>query len=104
VLAAKALAEEPRFKSPAEAKRQVNCAIESVAKRLGNTKAICRKSYIHPAILGAYLDGATIAKCRSRAATALAKGSLSSEEVAVVRMIESALKEARTGRPAKRAA
>ena len=31
-----------------EAKRNIVQAIESVAKRLGNTKAVCRKCYIHP--------------------------------------------------------
>ena len=39
------------------AKRQVNQAIDQTAERLGNTRAVCRKSYIHPAILDAYLDG-----------------------------------------------
>lgn len=104
VLAAKALAEEPTFKSPTEAKRKVNRAIESVAQRLGNTKAICRKSYIHPAILRAYMDGATIAKSRARAGGSFAKAFLGSEEIAVVRLIEGALKETRTSRAAKRAA
>ena len=33
-------------------------AIESVAKRLGNTKAVCRKCYIHPAVIDTYLEGA----------------------------------------------
>jgi DNA topoisomerase I len=33
-------------------------AIEAVAQRLGNTVAVCRKSYIHPAIPAAFLDGA----------------------------------------------
>ena len=60
VLAAKALAEVATFESTAEAKRNIVKAIESVAKRLGNTKAVCRKCYIHPAILDAYMDGATI--------------------------------------------
>jgi DNA topoisomerase-1 len=32
-------------------------AIEHVAKQLGNTKAVCRKCYIHPAVIDAYLDG-----------------------------------------------
>ena len=36
-------------------------AIESVAKRLGNTKSVCRKCYIHPAILDAYMDGRPMA-------------------------------------------
>jgi DNA topoisomerase I len=32
-------------------------AIEHVARQLGNTKAVCRKCYIHPAVINAYLDG-----------------------------------------------
>jgi DNA topoisomerase-1 len=32
-------------------------AIKQVAKRLGNTPAVCRKCYIHPAVLDGYLDG-----------------------------------------------
>ncbi len=56
VLAAQALNEFKEFDSEAEAKRNVSEAIEKVAARLGNTKAICRKCYIHPAILECYLD------------------------------------------------
>ena len=67
VLAAQALAAGGRFSSNAEAKRNVVRAIESVAKRLGNTKAVCRKCYIHPAILDAYMDGATIRTIQARA-------------------------------------
>ena len=44
-----------------EAKRNVVQAIASVAKRLGNTKSVCRKCYIHPAILAAYMDGKPMA-------------------------------------------
>jgi DNA topoisomerase-1 len=32
-------------------------AIEHVARQLGNTKAVCRKCYIHPAVIDAYVDG-----------------------------------------------
>jgi len=41
---------------PPTKKAQV-AAIKAVAKRLGNTPAICRKCYIHPAVLEGYLDG-----------------------------------------------
>jgi DNA topoisomerase I len=34
------------------------CAPRSSAPRLGNTPTVCRKCYIHPAILKAYRDGA----------------------------------------------
>jgi DNA topoisomerase-1 len=54
VLAAQALSRLARFKSQSEAKRNVVQAIAGVAKRLGNTKSVCRKCYIHPAILAAY--------------------------------------------------
>ena len=56
VLAAKVLQEFKEFDSQAAAKRNVVLAIEHVAARLGNTKAICRKCYIHPAVIDAYLD------------------------------------------------
>jgi DNA topoisomerase I len=57
VLAALALAEFKKYDSHAEAKRNVVAAIEKVAKQLGNTPAICRKSYVHPEILSAYMSG-----------------------------------------------
>ncbi len=57
VLAAKALQEFECCDSKAQAKRNIVRAIESVAKRLGNTKAVCKKCYVHPALLHAYLDG-----------------------------------------------
>jgi DNA topoisomerase-1 len=94
VLAAKALAEVAAFKSTAEAKRNIVRAIESVAKRLGNTKAVCRKCYIHPAILDAYMDGATVATIRARAGKLARTGAgLSAEEVAVVGILERRLKK-----------
>jgi DNA topoisomerase-1 len=94
VLAAQALAAVASFKSGTEAKRNVVKAIESVAKRLGNTKAVCRKCYIHPAILDAYMDGATIETIKARAVKlARSRAALSREESAVVRMLEQRLKK-----------
>ncbi|MDB5033274.1 MAG: topoisomerase [Chlorobi bacterium] len=43
--------------SEAEKKRNILRAVEAASDRLGNTPAICRKCYIHPAVLDAYLDG-----------------------------------------------
>ena len=57
VLAALALAEFKKYDSQAEAKRNVVAAIEKVAKQLGNTPAICRKSYVHPEVLTSYMSG-----------------------------------------------
>lgn len=43
--------------SPTWAKRNINEMIARVAERLGNTPAVCRRSYIHPVVIDAYLDG-----------------------------------------------
>lgn len=48
------------FDSITEARRNVVSVVESVARRLGNTKAVSRKCYIHPAVLDAYLDGSMV--------------------------------------------
>ena len=57
VLCAQALTDVGPTEKKTVAKRQVNQAIDQTAARLGNTRAVCRKSYIHPAILEAYLEG-----------------------------------------------
>jgi DNA topoisomerase I len=57
LLAARALGGAGAFESRAHGIRNVNAAIESVAKLLGNTKAVCRKCYVHPAVIDAYLEG-----------------------------------------------
>lgn len=57
VLASVALKEFEGFKSEREAKRNVVQAIAIVAERLGNTPAVCRKCYIHPAVLECYMRG-----------------------------------------------
>ncbi len=56
-----------------------------MAKRLGNTPAICRKCYIHPAIFEGYLDGTLADGLRAHAEAMLsdAHSGLSAEEVAV---------------------
>jgi DNA topoisomerase I len=39
------------------ARRQVVAAMRDVANRLGNTPTVVRQSYVHPAVLDAFLDG-----------------------------------------------
>jgi len=60
VLCSLALREFDTCLSEAQAKKNVVAAVKQVAARLGNTPSVCRKSYIHPAILNAYLDGAVL--------------------------------------------
>lgn len=57
VMAAAALRHVTGFESLAEAQRNVVQAIDSVARRLGNTRAVARRSYVHPHIVQSYLDG-----------------------------------------------
>jgi DNA topoisomerase-1 len=57
VLAATALREFEQADSMARAKKNVVQAIEAVAGVLGNTPAVCRKAYIHPAIIECYMGG-----------------------------------------------
>jgi DNA topoisomerase-1 len=60
VLAALALHEVPSFRSRTEARRHLVTAVRSVAQQLGNTPAICRKSYVHPGVIEAYLQGRVV--------------------------------------------
>jgi DNA topoisomerase I len=59
MLAAKELCAMGPAKSQKEAQRNMNKAIDAVAKRLGNTRAVCRKYYVHPGLVLAYLKGLT---------------------------------------------
>jgi DNA topoisomerase-1 len=94
VLAARALQEFQSFDSQAQAKRNVVRAIESVARRLGNTRAVCRKCYVHPAVVEAYLDGSLLRTLRGRVEAEI-KGSLRElrpEEAAVLAFLQERLK------------
>lgn len=57
VLAMITLREFGPFNSEVQVKKNIVRAIEVVAERLGNTPAICRKCYVHPALINHYLDG-----------------------------------------------
>ena len=68
VLAATALANLAGFTTKAQAKKNIVRAVESVAHKLGNTKAVCRKCYVHPAVFEGYLDGTLVASLNGPAA------------------------------------
>jgi len=57
VLAYRALRDLQPAGSEAGARRNVVAAIREAAGQLGNTPAVARASYVHPAVLEAYLDG-----------------------------------------------
>ena len=85
VLMAKELAGHAPPASETAAKRTINAAVERVAQRLGNTRAVCRRCYVHPAVLDAYRDGtlATIMRRRDRGPRA----GLRTHEVALLRVL-----------------
>jgi len=57
MLAAEALLKMDDFTSESQAKKLVVQAVEEVSSQLGNTKAVCRKCYIHPIIIERFLEG-----------------------------------------------
>ena len=52
--------------TPTDEKRSVTAVMRRVAQQLGNTPAVCRASYVSPAVVDQYLDGRTIADFRPR--------------------------------------
>ncbi len=67
-------------------RKRVVRVVEEVAKQLGNTKAVCRKCYIHPAVIDAYLDGAMGKSGAGRTARAI--GKLTQAEAAVLALLQ----------------
>ncbi|MEH6564001.1 MAG: DNA topoisomerase IB [Halopseudomonas sp.] len=78
-----AVLRELQWQPESEAKRHVVAMVKEVAKQLGNTPAVCRKCYIHPAVLEHFNLGelARLPKPRVR------KG-LKAEEVALAMFLE----------------
>lgn len=93
VLAAIALGKMEEVDSQAVAKKNVVTAIEAVARLLGNTVAICRKCYIHPAIPTSYLAGTLARNLRLKADTEIARHlhELKPEEAAVITLLRQEL-------------
>jgi DNA topoisomerase-1 len=93
VLVANALQAFEAFDSQTQAKRNVVEAIKSVARRLGDTQAVCRKCYVHLGIIAAYLDGSLRDALRQRVeqelSTSLAE--LPPEEAAVLAFLQARL-------------
>jgi DNA topoisomerase-1 len=94
---------QPEDHGPA-ARRNVVEAMRRTAARLGNTPAVARGSYVHPAVLEAYLDGslpgALVDAAEGQAAPPV--GSDRDEERAVVRLLRQRARQgSRSPRPAR---
>jgi DNA topoisomerase-1 len=77
-----------------QSKRNILQAVEAVAKKLGNTKAVCRKCYIHPAVIDAYTDGSLLRVLNRRVKKEMTESlhKLEPEEAAVLGLFRTRLK------------
>jgi DNA topoisomerase-1 len=93
VLAAQALRNLVDFDTQAQAKRNVVAAVQAVAERLGNTVAVCRKCYVHPAVFEAYFDGSFLTRLEARVTVDLKSdfGELPPEEAAILAFLDGRL-------------
>jgi len=89
VLAMRRLRVCPPAESATVGKRQVSAAIKEVAAELGNTPTVCRKAYVHPVVVNAYLEGSLLPDAGVKLV-----GELSEEEQCVVGLLEAAAKTA----------
>jgi DNA topoisomerase I len=93
VLTAIGLKAQEKFENQKQAKANIKTAISAVAKILGNTPAICRKCYVHPAVLDTYLDQKSIDGLKAMAEDTLEQEDvdLRSSEAAVLKFLKSRL-------------
>ncbi len=90
VLACDLLRELGPFENASEARKNIVAAIKSVAAKLGNTPAVCRKCYVHPAVLEAYLGGISAQEAKKELDKEIAEheSALKHEERELVRLLE----------------
>lgn len=89
-LAVRALTGQEAGEDDAARKRAMLRAIEQVAAALGNTPAICRKCYIHPAVLDAHMTGSLAADLAALVArfTDRPEKGLTAEEAAILALVD----------------
>ena len=95
VLAAWALHESTPAGAGKRSNRNVVRAIETVADRLGNTPSVCRKCYVHPAVIDAYLDGSLPGTLKARLTSGSRRSGLRADEARVLQLLARRLDRAR---------
>lgn len=97
-----ALQELEMVDSVVQARKNVTDAIRRVAQQLGNTPSVCRKCYVHPSVIDAYLDGDLAATLETAAAKRLSTKphALKAEEAAVLGLLTARLARERRKRTA----
>ena len=98
VTCAMLLAEQEAAESQTERKGQIKAAIDDVARRLGNTPAVCRKCYVHPDVLDHFMEGGRLDVARRMRNT---KGLLREEQL-VLALLKARAKETDSSRTMKR--
>jgi len=92
VLAAAALDRTEIPKSDRAFKRSIVPVIDGVAAKLGNTRAVCRTCYIHPAVFEAFRSGVTLRHVKAAGAR---RSNFSSDEAAVLALLKRQARESR---------
>jgi DNA topoisomerase-1 len=95
VLAAMTLRDFEPCETQTQLKKNLVEAVKSVSQRLGNTPSVCRKCYIHPAVLEAYLTGAMATLLADlKPTTTTHPHALRPEESALMHLLEQQLSQA----------
>jgi len=96
MLVAEALRKMGPAETKREAERNIVAAVDVTAKRLGNTRSVCRKYYIHPTLIEAYLEGSVLPPLpeRTKWSTRKTQGpTLRQHEMDVLAFIKARLKD-----------
>jgi DNA topoisomerase-1 len=103
VLAAGALCEFPAPASDSAFKRSIVRAVDSVSAKLGNTRAVCRKCYVHPAVFEAFRAGVTLQTLATKSAGPR-RSNFSLEEEAVLALLRARTRAHKADKKATKAA
>lgn len=89
VVAASTLRELGGYASETQAKRNVVEAVKAASDKLGNTPTICRKCYVHPAVIDTYMNGALLTAALGRSERRLIDGTngLDADEAVVLALL-----------------
>jgi len=91
-----ALAMQGDGTSKADRKRKIRNAVTATSEQLGNTPAVCRKSYICPRLLDDYMEGRTFESLRrTRRGSPVVKLGLSKEEKALLKFLRETIADRR---------
>jgi DNA topoisomerase-1 len=91
-----ALAMQGQGKSKAERKRKIKRAVDATAEQLGNTAAVCRKSYVCPRLLDEYMEGKPFEMLRrQRKGSPVVRVGLSKEEKALLKFLRETIADRR---------